>query len=568
MTPDREWQVAEPPPPGFRLDLGFLGSGVRGPLPARLLWNRGVRTDSDVAAYFSSGLGDFLDPFSLPDMEIAVERIHRAIKNGETVGVFGDFDVDGLTGTAIVLRIIRSLGGKAVPYIPNRETDGHGLSNQAVDSFADAGVTLIITVDTGSTAVDEIAYANSLDIDTVVTDHHLIETNRPEAIAIVNPHVESEESRDSVDYSGAGVAFKLAEALAAAAEKDFPEDLLALAALGTIADIVPLVSENRTLVREGLRVLGQTDLPGLRALLDISRSPGASGRPTAELISFYVAPRLNAPGRMGDAEPSLQILSTNDVSEARALADRLDADNTKRRALSEKAWEHASSQFDVNSDDPIVAVNCDGFPMGLLGPLAGRLNELTGKPAIAYQDVGGFARASCRSNTVLDLHATLSTHSDDFERFGGHARAAGFSIKNEMLTDLLDDIRKHAAWGALGAPAVPVLHADAEVRLEDLTVSTWNFVSAMEPFGEANREPVLVTYAAVPLDVRTVGVGGKHLKISFDADGRRIESIGFGLGDRPLGSGAVDIVYQLRSEVWRGKTRHQLGLRDIRPSKN
>ena len=555
-------------PPGFMLELGFLGSGVRGPLPARLLWNRGIRTDADVASYFSSGLDDFLDPLSLPDMATAVDRIYLAIKNDETIGVFGDFDVDGLTGTAIILRIVRSIGGKAIPYIPNRETDGHGLSVRAIDSFKSAGVTLITTVDTGSTAVDEIKYAKQLGIDTVVTDHHLIETERPVAVAIVNPHVVSDDSTEAVDYSGAGVAFKVAEALSDTAGREFPEKLLPLAALGTIADIVPLVSENRSLVREGLRELGQTNLPGLRALLDISRAPGASGRPTAELISFYVAPRLNAPGRMGDAEPSLQILSTDDASEASALAERLDADNQKRRALSEQAWEHASTQFNIGSDDPIVAVNCDGFPMGLLGPLAGRLNELTGKPGIAYQLVDGFARASCRSNTVLDLHAALSTHSDKFDRFGGHARAAGFSIKNELLPELLDDLRKHAAWGALGAPVLPVLHADAEVRLEDLTVSTWNFVSAMEPFGEANREPVLVTYGAVPLDVRTVGAGGKHLKISFDADGRRIDSIGFGLGDRPLGSGAVDIVYQLRSEVWRGRTRHQFGLRDIRPSKD
>lgn len=567
MTLDREWQVSEPPPPGFRLELGFLGFGVRGPLPARLLWNRGVRSDSDVAEYFSSGLEDFLDPGNLPDMDKAVDRIGRAIKNGETIGVFGDFDVDGLTGTAIVLRIIRSLGGQAIPYIPNRETDGHGLSIQATDSFSGAGVTLIVTVDTGSTAVEEIKYAKSIGIDTVVTDHHLIETKRPDAVAVVNPHLGESDSDQSVDYSGAGVAFKLAQALSRADGGDFPEYLLPLAALGTIADIVPLVSENRTLVREGLRMLGQTDLPGLRALLDISRSPGASGRPTAELISFYVAPRLNAPGRMGDAEPSLQILSTDDESEARVLAERLDADNNKRRSLSEKTWEHALTQFDVESDDPIVAVNCDGFPMGLLGPLAGRLNELTGKPGIAYQHVDGFARASCRSNNVLDLHATLSTHADKFDRFGGHARAAGFSIKNELLPELLDDLRKHAAWGALGARTLPILHADAEVSLEDLTVSIWNFVASMEPFGEANREPVLVTYGAIPLDVRTVGVGGKHLKISFDVGGRRIDSIGFGLGDRPLGSGAVDIIYQLRTEIWRGKTRHQLGIRDVRPTK-
>ena len=567
MTLDRQWQIAEPPPPGFRLDLGALGSGIRGPLAARLLWNRGVRNDSDVADYFSSGLNDLLDPHGLPDMAAAVDRISRAIKGGETIGVFGDFDVDGLTGTAIVLRIVRKLGGKAVPYIPNRETEGHGLSVGAIDSFHDAGAMLITTVDTGSTAVDEIAYAKRLGIDTVVTDHHLIETERPDAVALVNPHT-GDDGSAQVDYSGAGVAFKLAQALSDAAGYGIPTELLPLAALGTIADIVPLVSENRTLVREGLRLLGQTELPGLRALLDISRSPGTSGRPTAELISFYVAPRLNAPGRMGDAGPSLELLITDDGSEAIALAERLDSDNTKRRTLSQEAWDHVADQFDVGSDDPIVAVNCDGFPMGLLGPLAGRLNELTGKPAVAYQVIDGFARASCRSNTVLDLHAALSTHAEEFERFGGHARAAGFSIRQERLADLLEDLRRRAAWGVLGAPALPVMHADAEVELEDLTVATWNFVASMEPFGEANREPVLVTYGALPLDVRTVGAGGRHLRVSFDADGRRVDSIGFGLGDRELGSGPVDILYQLRSEVWRGKTRRQLGLRDIRPSRN
>ena len=563
MDLERKWQIAEPPPPGFRLDLGFQSAGVRGPLPARLLWNRGVRNNVDAVEYFSSGLDDFLDPLELPDMAPAVDRISKAVDGNETIGVFGDFDVDGLTGTAILIRMIRSLGGKAVPYIPNREIDGHGMSKQAIDSFQNAGVTLITTVDTGSTAVEEIAYAKQLGIDTVITDHHLMETDRPDAIAIVNPHIASSES---VGYSGAGVAFKVAQALSEKAGGKFPEELLPLAALGTIADIVPLVSENRTLVKEGLKVLGQTELAGLRALLDISRPSGASGRPTTELVSFYMAPRLNAPGRMGDAEPSLELLTTNNVSEAHALANRLDADNLKRRSLSEKVWEHASTQFDIKSDDPIVAVRCDGFAMGLLGPLAGRLSELSGKPSIAYQVVAGLARASCRSNESLDLHMALSNHTNRFERFGGHARAAGFSIKIEFLPSLLDDIRKRTAWSALTTPALPALHADAEVKLEDLTISTWNFISSMEPFGEGNRQPILVTYGAVPLDVRTVGVSGKHLKISFEANGRRIDSIGFGLGDRPLGSGSVDIAFQLRSEIWQGKTRHQLGLKDIRPA--
>ncbi len=563
MTLDHPWQVTEPPPLGFRLNLADLTSGVNRSLADRLLWNRGIRNDDAAGGYFSSGRYDLADPLELPEMGAAVDRIQKAIKSNETIGVFGDFDVDGLTGTATVLRIIRSIGGKAIPYIPNRETDGHGLSNRAIDSFHMAGVSLITTVDTGSTAVNEIAYAKKLGIETIVTDHHLIDTEQPEAVAVVNPHLNSIRS---VDYSGAGVAFKLAEAVSAAFGGGFPEKLLPLAALGTVADIVPLVSENRILVREGLKILGQTELPGLRALLDISRPPGGSGRPTSELVSFHIAPRLNAPGRLGDAEPSLQLLVTDNRSEAYALANRLESDNIKRRSLSEKAWEHASSQFDMNSDDPIVVVNCDHFPMGILGPLAGRLNEITGKPAIAYQIADGFVRASCRSNTVLDLHATLSIQSDRFERFGGHERAAGFTIKEDLLTELLEHLRHHTASGQLGAPVLPALHADAQVGLGELTAPTWRFVSAMEPFGECNRAPLFISRGVIPMDVRTVGTGGKHLKVSFAANDRRIDSIGFGLGDRRIGPGVVDIAYQLRSETWRGKTRHQLGLMDIRPT--
>ena len=564
MTLDHEWQVAEPPAPGFRLNLGELRSGVNASLAGRLLWNRGIRNDAAADGYFFSGRDDLVDPLELPEMVAAVDRIQKAIKSNETIGVFGDFDVDGLTGTATVIRIIRSIGGKAIPYIPNRETDGHGLSNRAIDSFHMAGVSLITTVDTGSTAVNEIVYAKKLGIETIVTDHHLIDTERPQAVAVVNPHLNSIRL---VDYSGAGVAFKVAEAISAAFGQGFPEKLLPLAALGTIADIVPLVSENRTLVREGLKILGQSELPGLRALLDISRPPGGSGRPTSELVSFHIAPRLNAPGRLGDAEPSLQLLVTDNNSEAYALANRLESDNIKRRSLSEKAWEHASSQFDMNSDDPIVLVNCDRFPMGLLGPLAGRLNEITGKPAIVYQIVDGLARASCRSSTTLDLHAALSTQSDKFERFGGHAKAAGFTIKEDLLTESLEHLRHHAASGQMGAPLLPALHADAQVGLDELTVSVWRFISAMEPFGECNRAPLFISRGVIPLDVRTVGTDGKHLKVSFaTANDRRIESIGFGLGDRRIGSGLVDIAYQLRSETWRGKTRHQLGLMDIRPA--
>ncbi len=565
----KKWKLLAPPPDGFHLELGGISPVLaHGPLINRLLYNRGIRTRAQAKLYLNPSADQFSDPNSLPDMEIAAKRLLKAIRNAEHVGVFGDFDVDGLTGTAIVVRTVEQLGGSALPYIPNRESDGHGLSMQAVQSFKDAGVGLIVTVDTGSTAVDEVAAAKSLGIETVITDHHLLDGQLPEAVALVNPQSDA----IAAPLTGAGVAFKLAQAVFALADTDMPYDLISLAALGTIGDSAPLTGENRLITRFGLEELGRTRHPGLQALLDIARPPAAGGRPTTELIAFYVSPRLNAPGRLGDAEPSLSILTTNDHAEANVLAARLDSANNERRKLSEEVWKSALAQIEdrgsggMNSN--LIAVRCDGFPAGILGPLAGRLSEEYDSPAVAYAVNNGIARASMRSIPGFDVHAALVPLGESLVRFGGHAAAAGFTVESAYLDAVLAEIDRATAWSLMGRSPEPVISIDAEARLADMGASMWDFVSVMEPFGAANKKPVFMSRGVMPSEVKTIGSTGKHLRMTVEDDGRRVGAIGFGLGNVSLGRGPVDIVYELRNDTWRGRVRKELGLLDVRPSRS
>lgn len=561
----KKWRLATPPPDGFHLDLGGVSPVLaHSPLINRLLYNRNIRTRAHAHAYLNPSPEGFSDPFLLPDMEIAATRLLQAIRSGERVGVFGDFDVDGLTGTAIVVRTIEELGGTAMPFIPNREEDGHGLSFGAVKAFAEAGVRLIVTVDTGSTAVDEVAAARAAGIDTIITDHHLLDGNLPDAIAVVNPQSDTVAE----PLTGAGVAFKLAQAIFGLAGEDTPFDLVALAALGTIGDSGPLTGENRLITRFGLEELGRTRHPGLRALLDAARPPSATGRPDTELISFYIGPRLNAPGRLGDAEPSLRILTTTSHDEAALLAARLDSANNERKRLSAAVWDEA--QIQLNGDAAqrnLIAVRCDGFPAGILGPLAGRLADHYRSPAVAYSVTDDVARASMRSVPGFDLHSALTPLAGSLVRFGGHAAAAGFTVEAGYLEAVLADLERSAAWSMMGREPEPVIEIDAETQLSEMGASMWEFIAAMEPFGVANRKPVFMSRGVMPSEVKTMGAGGKHLRMTLEHDGRRVNAIGFGLGDAPLGRGLVDIAYELRSDVWRGRVRKEIGLLDIRPSK-
>ncbi|MCH7642011.1 MAG: single-stranded-DNA-specific exonuclease RecJ [Chloroflexi bacterium] len=565
----RRWAITPEPEPEALSRLNGAVSGTTSrvsQLGARLLYNRGIRDAEEARIFLNPELSQLGDPFALPDMERAVDRVFQAIGNREKIAVFGDFDVDGLSATALLLHALRDLGGTVVAHIPGRDGTGHGLNNDALGRLAADGVSLILTVDTGSNDTDEIAFAASIGVDVIVTDHHIVETRPQRVLALVNPHLSSNGAGDGL--TGAGVAFKLAQALYLRASRNWPSHVIALAALGTVADVGPLKGENRVIVWEGLRQLAQTSHAGLSALL--ARAHPNGGDLDTEALSFNVIPRLNAPGRLGEAGPSLNLLTADDPAEALMLAQQVDEMNTERRRLSQEAWDTASAELagaGGNGTLPAaLIVRSTGFRTGILGPLAGRLCGEHGRPAIAIAIGETHSRASVRSTDAFDAHAALLTVADLFEQWGGHARAAGFTVRNEHLSEVLDAFLEQAAKAATTPENTPPIRADAEIGFSDLGRDTWDFVKALGPFGEENPTPVFVTRNLSPGQVRTMGAGGRHLRLTLE-DGRGTwNAIGFGLGKAPLGGGAVDAIYSLRTNVWRGRTRQELHLLDIRPS--
>ncbi len=536
-------------------------SGAGG-LGARLLHNRGLRNSDEARTFLNPELTQLSDPFELPDMEAAVDRVFRAIGNREKIAVFGDFDVDGLTATALLLHAIRDLGGTAVAHIPGRDGSGHGLDKDALSRLAGDGVSLIITVDTGSNDEDEISFAGSIGVDVIVTDHHIVEPGVKRPLALVNPHMGADGVGDGL--TGAGVAFKLAQALYTRSGLNWPGHVIALAALGTVADVGPLKGENRVIVSEGLRQLETTSHAGLSALLAKTHPNG--GDLDTETLSFNVIPRLNAPGRLGEAGPSLNLLTANDPAEALALARQVDEVNTERRRLSQEAWDAARIELGNGAMPPALVVKSTDFRTGILGPLAGRLSSEYGRPAIAIALGKTHARASARSPEAVDIHAAFAAVSERFEQWGGHARAAGFTVANERLDEVLEAIQDSVAAAGNDSGDSPSLQADAEIGFSELGRSTWEFVKALGPYGEENPAPVFVTRNLAPVQVRTMGAGGRHLRMVLSDEGENWDAVGFGLGKAPLGGGAVDVIYSLRTNTWRGRTRQELHLLDVRPS--
>jgi len=540
-----------------------MGAASRaGRLGARLLHNRGLRTSEEALTFLQPDLDQLGDPFDLPDMEAAVDRVFRAIGNQEKIAVYGDFDVDGLSATALLLHAIRDLGGTAVAHIPGRDGSGHGLDNDALARLNADGVSLVITVDTGSNDADEITFAESICVDVIVTDHHIVEPGLKRPLALVNPHMGHDGVGEGL--TGAGVAFKLAQALYSRTDLNWPGHVIALAALGTVADVGPLKGENRVIVSEGLRELQSTSHAGLSALLKLAHPNG--GDVDTETLSFNVIPRLNAPGRLGEAVPSLNLLTANDPGEAMMLARQIDDMNTERRRLSQEAWDVARLELGNGPMQTALIVKSTSFRSGILGPLAGRLSGEHGRPAIAIALGETHARASARSPESVDIHAVLSPVSDRFDQWGGHARAAGFTVPIEHLDEVIDAIQAGVAAAAIDPGAAPPLKADAEIGFSDLGESTWDFIKVLGPYGEENPAPVFITRNLNPVQIRTMGAGGRHLRMVLSDDRDTWDAIGFGLGKAPLGGGAVDAIYSLRTNTWRGRTKQELHLLDIRPS--
>lgn len=563
-APTRNWVVSDSPPASV-LDAFEVGISPLGDLPARLLYNRGFNTPTEAREFLNAGYSDLSDPSLLPGIDKAATRLIEAIERGESIGIVGDFDVDGLTGAALLLGSIEAFGGKAVAFVPDRQKDGHGVPKSALSSMHASGVSLVITADTGTSELESLEYASSLGLDVVVTDHHVLPNELPAVVALVNPHLGDDDS-PAAGLTGAGVAFKLVQTVGRKLGRGGASTALALAALGTVADVGPLRGDNRIIVREGLKQLENTAHAGLRSLIGQAKVGGKNGPIDAESVAFQIGPRLNAPGRLGNARNSLDLLVCDDPERALALAEQLEANNLERRRLSSEAQEIAAAAI-VGQDSlpPLISVVSDQLHPGLLGPAASRLSETHSRPAmvgIIQEDV---FRASLRSGPGFDIHAALENSSSLFEKFGGHARAGGFTAASSDVERIIGELTDYASTSSAEPVAEP-LQIDAEIDFSRVGNPLKQFLDELAPFGEGNPTPLFLSRGLMPTEVKAVGATGDHLKLALDGGSRTMKAIGFGMGRATLGSGLVDAVYSLKMNYWRGRESLELSLVDIRPS--
>lgn len=503
----RAWQL-NPTDAAAEDTLRGAGCGV---LLARVLAGRGIATPQAARELLEGG-APLSDPYLLKDMDKAVARIRRAVETEEPIVIFGDYDVDGVSATAILYEYLTSLGAKVRCKLPSRDGGGYGISREVLQSLADKGYTLVVTVDNGISAVEEAAFARTLGIDLVITDHHLPPDPLPDAVAVVDPNRRDDESPFK-GLCGAGVAFKLCAAM----EQCDPTELLdmfgELAALGTIADVMPLVGENRTLVREGLAVLQDTMRPGLQALLE---SAGYAGKPiTAETVSYGLAPRLNAAGRMDSAAVALKLLLCTNEEQATGLAARLAEINTTRQQTEQQILAAALEKLQADparSRDRVIVVAGDGWHPGVIGIVASRLMDRFGRPAIVISLENGEGRGSGRAPLDFNLHGALEACAGHLIRYGGHAAAAGLMIEEENLAAFRGAINQWAAR-SYPVPKPRPLALDAAVSIAELTLPAVRELERLAPFGSGNHLPLFLVQGAVVDGVWPLGNEGRHTRL-------------------------------------------------------
>ena len=545
-----------------------LSRELSAPLPvAHALVNRGIGSPAEVGHFLQPSLEDLHDPSELLDLDRAVERLRLAAEAGERILVHGDYDVDGITSTYLLYAALSDLGAGVEYRIPHRTRDGYGLSADAVVEAQRRGCTLIVTVDCGITAVEAVAQARQAGIDTVITDHHEPPAVLPEAVAVVNPH------RSGCAYpfkplAGVGVTFKLVEALMRGrGGLERAAEFLDVVAIGTIADVVPLVGENRVLARLGLDRLNRTSRVGLKALIDVA---GLGGKIiTSGHVAFVLAPRINAAGRMGNAEQGLRLLLARDPYEARSCAESLEEDNLRRRRYDEQALEEAAERVTSELDWP----NCSSILLwserwhpGVIGIVASRLVERFQRPTILVALNGDRGRGSGRSLPGLDLNRLLGHCRDLLEAHGGHAFAAGLTVARDRLPELRLRLEALVRERLTPEDCIPRLTLDAEMRIAECEWPLVTWLERMSPHGLGSPEPLFMATGLKVESAVTVGAG-KHLRMRLRDGDRVAEAIGYGLGDRAeelAAAGRCDMAFAPNRNEWMGETRLQLKLKGVR----
>ena len=557
------WDVAELAP-GDHL-RGFDGVP---PLIVQLLWNRRIREPAAIESYLAGGDVAASSPFTMRGMPEAIQRIVQSRAAEETVAIYGDYDVDGMTGTAILTSCLRLLGIKTLPFLPRRDVEGYGLHVDAIARLRDAGAGLLIAIDCGISGNSAVDFARGLDLDVIVADHHHVPDVLPNAVAVINPN-QPDCPYPFKGLCAAGIAYKLTKALleAVGLSVGLAEQWLDLTTLGTIADVVPLLGENRRLVSRGLQAIGASKRPGIQALL--AKAGVTQNEVSAQAIAFRVAPRLNAVGRLSDPNLGLQLLLTDSLAEAESLATELDEANRERQRQTELALGSARRRVAAQPSLPkLLFVADESYPLGVVGLVAGRLSEELSRPVLVAGITDGVVRGSARSIARFHIAEALAACDDLLLRHGGHARAAGFTVASGNVERLRGRLEHLAERQLTDHDVEPSLAIDAELALRRWGPDLYRVLGRLEPFGFENAQPVLLSRRLRVREARVVGrTTPRHLRLSLTDGHTAWEAIGFGMGDRSDSlADFLDVVYRVERHEWNGQSGVQLRVIDLRPS--
>ncbi len=531
---------------------------------SQILINRGLTTQEAIKEFLNPSLDNLQDPYLLPDMDKAVQRLKSAIRNNEGILVHGDYDADGLTATALMVSTLRSLGLKPLYHIPDRLKDGYGFNKDTVEMAKAYGIGLIMTVDCGITAFDEVLMAKALGIDVIITDHHEPSmAGIPDAFAVVNPKREDCRCKFK-ELSGVGVAFKIAQALLQdSSNHSDAYQLLDIVALGTVADIVPLVSDNRVVVTHGLNAIDRGERVGIKAMLEAS---GFSNREiNTGLLSFSLIPRINAMGRIANASAVVELLLSDDIDRAIMVASELDEKNRERQRIEETVYQEALSMLEGQDADGVIVLSSENWHPGVIGIVASRIAESFFRPTFLFSIKDGIAKGSARSIPAFHLYNALEKCQQLLIAYGGHKQAAGLRMQSDKLhafkrtlnSIFMDSINKE--------DLSPRLNIDASIELQDINLNLCKEIALLEPFGTGNEEPILGARGLEILYPRIVG--NNHLKMKLRQRFHTVDTIGFDMGDmlERLQDTKVDAAFTPCINNWEGGQSLQLNLKGIRP---
>ncbi len=545
------------------------------PLTALLVYNRGQDTPEKAKKFIFSASGDYYDPFLMPDMDKAAKRILAAVQSKEKTVIYGDYDVDGVTSVSILYMYLSELGLTPEYYIPSRSTEGYGVNNDAIKSFADRNITLMITVDTGVTALDEVAYASGLGIDTVITDHHECLAELPKALAVVNPRRE-DSLYPFCELAGVGVVFKLLCALEMKRTGNITnvKKYIDLVSIGTIADVMPLTDENRLLVSEGLEMLNRSPRMGIASLIAAAsqgdkKTSKAAQKITSSVISFTVAPRINAAGRIESAEKAVKLFLCHDPEEAKIMAEELCEINRRRQAeenrIIDEAAEKIRESFDFENDKVIV-LSEENWHHGVIGIVASRITERFGLPSILISfDSAGVGKGSGRSVKGINLVEALTYCSDLLIKYGGHELAAGLTVSRENFEGFRQRINSFVRENMTDFTAFATVEGDTYIEPSDVTLEQAQELFCLEPYGVANPSPLFFTEGLIVRDI--ISLAEKHTKLILERDGVRLTALYFGHSRPSLDiyrGDNVDIAFTVGINEFRGNVDVQVIVRDLR----